>query len=217
MKIQKNNVVALSYQLEVEGAIADSADASRPLTYIHGTGMLLPRFEEEVAGKEPGENFAFTLSPEEGYGTYNPQHLIDIPKSAFAVDGKVREDLLVIGQIIPMLNSAGQVLQGKVHAIKDQTVTMDFNHPMAGKTLNFSGRVESVREATEKELREGLHGEYLPQEEEGHCCHGKGHCKHHEDGEGECCHGEGECHHGDCDKDCDCGCQEGEGCDCDKK
>ena len=211
MKIQKHNVVALSYQLEVEGKVADSADASRPLTYIHGTGMLLPRFEEEVAGKEPGETFAFTLSPEEGYGTYNPQHCIDIPKSAFTVDGKVREDLLVVGQVIPMLNSAGQVLQGTVHSVQDQTVTMDFNHPMAGKTLNFSGRVESVREATEKELREGLHGEYLPQEE-GHCPHGKGHCKHHGEGhgDGECCHEDGECCHGEGK------CEEGGDCHCDK-
>ena len=76
---------------------------------------------------------------------------------------------------------------------------MDFNHPMAGKTLHFSGKVESVREASEKELNEGLHGEYLPQED---ChCKGKGKCHGEGDGEG-CCHKEGEgcCH------------EEGEGC-----
>ncbi|MBQ3941660.1 MAG: peptidylprolyl isomerase, partial [Bacteroidales bacterium] len=74
--------------------------------------------------------------------------------------------------------------------------TMDFNHPMAGKTLHFTGKVESVREATEKELREGLHGEYLPPEEGCGHCHGE--CHKDEDG---CCHGEGECKEG-------CGCKQ---------
>ena len=58
-----------SYELIVDGALADKADETRPLDYIHGTGMLLPKFESEVEGKEPGEEFAFTLTPEEGYGT----------------------------------------------------------------------------------------------------------------------------------------------------
>lgn len=196
MKAEKNRVVALSYQLEVEGKIADKAGAEAPLEYIHGTGMLLPVFEANIEGKEPGESFKFTLSPEEGYGVYNPQYKVEVPKGAFMQDGKVREDLLVIGTMIPMYNSEGQVVQGVVAAVGEDKVTMDFNHPMAGKTLNFSGKVESVREATKKELTEGLHGEYLPKEG-CHCnggCHGEGKC--HEEGEGECeggCHGEGKC------------------------
>lgn len=201
MKVEKNKVVALSYTLVVDGAVADSASAEKPLEYIHGTGMLLPRFEEEVAGKEPGEEYAFTLSPEEGYGVHNPQQVIDIPLAAFMIDGEVRRDLLVVGRTIPMMNQDGHVLQGTVAAVKEDSVSMDFNHPMAGKTLNFSGKVVSVREATEKELTEGLHGEYLPREE--HCCKkngGKCH-KHEGEGEHECCQGEGE---GCCEK--------GEGC-----
>ena len=85
-----------------------------------------------------------------------------------------------------MLDQQGQVVQGKVAAVKEDTVAMDFNHPMAGKTLNFSGNVVSVREATQKELTEGLHGEYLPEEE--HCCKkGKGGCHRGDKKEGECC------------------------------
>jgi len=188
MKIEKNKVVSLSYELEVDGQIADKADASRPLQYIHGAGMLLPRFEEEVAGKEPGETFKFTLSAQEGYGEYNPAYKFEIPKTSFAdQDGKVRNDLLQVGNIIPMMNTAGQVVQGKIAAIGEESVTMDFNHPMAGKTLNFSGSVVEVREATEKELKEGL---------QHHCGGG--------------CHG-GDCG-GDCSCDGDCAC----GSDCSK-
>ena len=174
MKIEKNKVVSLTYELIVDGALADKADENRPLEYIHGAHMLLPKFESEVEGKEPGESFEFTLTPEEGYGTFEPERLIEIPKEAFMIDGKVREDLLVIGKMIPMMNDSGQVLNGIVYEIKDDKVTMDFNHPMAGKVLNFTGKVVDVRDATEKELQ-------------------KGHpCKHH--GDGDCCHkGEGHC------------------------
>ena len=191
MKVAKNKVVAVSYELNVEGKTADKAGSDAPLEYIHGTGMLLPKFESELESKEPGDKFEFTLTPEEGYGAYDPKYKVDIPKSAFEIDGKLREDLLVPGNVIPMLNSAGQVVQGKVESVGEDSVTMDFNHPMAGKTLHFTGKVESVREASEKELKEGLHGEYLPK-----------------DG----CHCGKDC---SCDDSCDCGCKDGKDCSCD--
>ena len=208
MKIEKNKVVELTYVLTVDGQVADQATKDKPLDYIHGTHMLIPRFESEIEGKEPGSSFEFSVSPEEGYGTYEPKHCFDIPKDSFEIDGKVREDLLEIGNFIPMLNSSGHVVNGKVVAVKENAVTMDFNHPMAGKTLNFKGEILTVRDATEKELKEGLHGEYLPQEE---CGCG---CGHHHHGDGECCghhdHKDGECcghHHGD-----GCGHHHGDGC-----
>lgn len=181
MKIQKDNHVALAYELEVEGKIVDSATESQPLEYIHGNYMLIPRFEQEVEGKAAGEEFAFTLTPEEGYGEHNPKLRFDIPKESFAIDGKIQEDLLAVGRVIPMLNSAGQVCHAQIIEVKDNDVTVDFNHPMAGKTLNFKGKVVAVREATEDELKSLQHS-----------------CE----GDCDCC-GEGH-HHGD---GCDCGCQ----------
>lgn len=197
MKVQNDKVVAVSYALEVEGQIADKSAPGAPLEYIHGTGMLLPKFEAALQDKEPGDAFDFVLSPEDGYGKYDPSYVIDLPKTAFAIDGKVREEFLVVGRTIPMLNQAGQVVQGTVREVTDSSVKMDFNHPMAGKTLHFTGKVESVRSATEKELTEGLHGEYLPQEGgcKGGCHKGEGSCDCNGD-----CKGEGDCN-------CDGGCQ----------
>ena len=187
MTVEKNKVVAVSYELEVEGQIADKASAEKPLEYIHGTGMLLPKFEEALQGKEPGDTFEFTLSPDEGYGQYDEDYKIDLPKNSFEdPDGKLREDLLVVGYTIPMLNSEGQVVQGTIAAISEECVTMDFNHPMAGKTLHFTGKVESVRVASEKELTEGLHGEFLPPQG----CHCGGSC--------------GSCGDGGCGEGCGC-------------
>lgn len=205
-------VVEVSYDLEVEGQIVDRATKNHPLDYIQGTNMLIPKFESSVEGLEPGDIFSFTVTPEEGYGEYDLAKVKELPKESFSIDGKVREDLLTVGRQIPMYNSTGHVEVGTIVAVTEDKVTMDFNHIMAGKTLLFTGEVVSVREATEKELKEGLHGEYLPKE--GGCCHGKGGCchGHHEEGH-ECKHGEGhECKHGE-GHECHCK-EDGHECNC---
>lgn len=204
MKIATNKVVELCYELEVDGQIVDRTTREKPLDYIHGTRSLLPKFEANIEGKEPGDSFKFTLTPEEGYGEVDPDRVIDLPKEAFEVNGELREDLMKPGSTVPLLNNAGQVVPGVVVAVSEKSVKLDLNSPMAGKTLNFSGEILTVREATEKELTEGLHGEYLHSNCGcGHHHHGNG-CGGHHDGCG--CHDEEGCgcHEGD-----DCGCHEG--------
>lgn len=189
MKIEKDKVVELCYELEVEGEIVDRTTKERPLDYIHGTRSLLDKFEENVAGLEPGDRFSFTLSPADAYGEVDPSRIIDLPKLAFEVNGEIQERLLVPGTAIPMLDRRGGVVEGIVVEVNGDMVRMDFNSRMAGKTLNFTGEILTVRDATEKELNEGLHGEYVHS-----CCcgHGEGH------GEGHGCHGHGEGHEGGC-------------------
>ena len=198
MKIEINSVVEFCYDLEVDGQIVDKTTAEKPLDYIHGTGSLLPKLEEHIEGMEPGCRFDVTLSPADGYGEIDPNRIIDLPKAAFEVNGQVREDLLVPGNTIPMMNSMGGVIPGVVLEVTDDTVKMDLNHQMAGKTLHFTGEIISVRKATEKELTEGLHGEYV------HKCGGcGGGC--HDGGCGGGCH-DGECGGGCHDHEGDCGC-----------
>jgi FKBP-type peptidyl-prolyl cis-trans isomerase SlyD len=192
MKITQNAVVEFSYDLEVDGQIVDRTTNEKPLDYIHGTGSLPPKLEAHIEGMEPGDKFDVTLSPADGYGEVDPSRIIDLPKSAFEVNGEVREDLLVPGNTIPMMNSMGGVIPGVVIEVTEDSVKMDLNHQMAGKTLHFTGEILTVREATEKELTEGLHGEYV------HSC-GCGGCHGHDGGCGDC----GGC--GD-DHDCGCGC-----------
>ena len=209
MKISANTVVEFAYELEVDGQIVDRTTVEKPLDYIHGTGSLLPKLEAHIEGMQAGDKFDITLAPVDAYGEVEPQRIIDLPKAAFEVNGEVREDLLVPGNTIPMMNSMGGVIPGVVLEVTADTVKMDLNHQMAGKTLHFTGEIVSVREATEKELTEGLHGEYVHSCGCGGGCHGGG------------CHG-GECdgHDGECggcgghesgcgeghDGDCGCGC-----------
>ncbi len=159
MTIQDEKVVALTYTLMVDGEMRDQATEDNPLEFIFGLGYLLPKFEENIAGKTVGDTFEFMLSPAEGYGVYDEQAVVDLPKHIFEIDGKIQDDLLVVGRVIPMMNQAGGVIPGKVVAVSDDTVKMDFNHELAGKELHFTGKVTAVRDATEKELTDGLHGE----------------------------------------------------------
>ena len=195
MKITQNAVVEFSYELEVDGQVVDHTTKERPLDYIHGTGSLIPKLEAHIEGMEPGDKFDVTLSPADGYGEVDPNRIIDLPKAAFEVNGEIREDLLVPGNTIPMMNSMGGVIPGVVIEVSEDSVKMDLNHQMAGKTLHFTGEVLSVREATEKELTEGLHGEFV------HTC-GCGGCHGGDCGGG--CEG-GHCGEGH-DGDCGCGC-----------
>lgn len=176
MKIEQNKVVELIYTLHVEGQVADQTTKENPLGFIFGAGYLLPKFEENILGLEVGNTFDFHLSAEEGYGPVNPEALVELPKNVFEIDGVLREDLLVVGNIIPMMNSMGGMVQGKVAEIRPETVLMDFNHPMAGKELHFTGEIVTVREATESELNNGLHGERAQHDCDGECCSGCSGC-----------------------------------------
>ena len=159
MTIQDEKVVSLTYTLTVDGEVKDQATEENPLEFIFGLGYLLPKFEEYINGKHVGDSFEFTLSPAEGYGVYDAQAVVELPKHIFEVDGKLQEQLLFPGSVIPMMNQAGGVIPGKVLEVGDEHVKMDFNHELAGKDLHFTGKVVGIREATEKELTEGLHGE----------------------------------------------------------
>ena len=199
MKISKDKVVEFIYELEVDGNIVDHTTKERPLDYIHGTHGILPKLEAHIEGMEAGDKFTVTLAPEDAYGEVDPNKIIDLPKTAFEVNGEIREDLLVPGTRIPMMNSMGAVIPGVVLEVSENTVKMDLNSEMAGKTLHFTGEIISVREATEKELAEGLHGEFVHSNGCGGGCHGNhggcggcgGGC-----GEGGC--GEGGCGEGGC-------------------
>jgi len=149
MKIAPNTHVALSYKLLVDGEIADEATADRPLEFIYGAGFLLPAFEQQIEGLTAGDTFAFKLSAADGYGELMDEAVIELPKTAFMADGKLDEAMLAIGNMIPMMDNQGHQLAGVVKAVGADTVTMDFNHPLAGKELNFSGKVEQVREVTD--------------------------------------------------------------------
>ncbi len=162
MKIDKHKVVTLHYKLQeksAEGDLVEETFGSDPLVFLYGAGAMIPKFEEELAGKKEGDQFAFGIESQDAYGEYNPDAIAPVPTEAFVVDGKLAEDLLQVGRVIPMRDQEGNQLLGTVMEVGEQQVKMNFNHPMAGVDLYFSGRIEDVREATEEEVAHGhVHG-----------------------------------------------------------
>lgn len=159
MKIENNKVVALEYTLTVEGNVIETVTSERPLKFIFGSGTLLPKFEENILGKAVGDGFQFRLDAPDAYGEVNREMIIEIPKSAFEVDGKVDEEMLQIGKVLPMMDGMGNRLNGTIAGLTESGVVMDFNHPLAGQNLEFQGKVVEIREATPQELEDGLYGE----------------------------------------------------------
>ncbi len=152
MKVAQNKMVSVDYKLTVDGQIADQSMPGQPLQFIYGTGMLLPKFEEAILDKEPGEKVAFTLQPEDGYGVYHPEALVELPKTIFMVEGKLAEDILFEGSQVPMADAQGNRMMGIIKEVGEESVKMDFNHPMAGKVLNFEVEVVEVRDVTPEDL-----------------------------------------------------------------
>lgn len=162
MNIAKNAVVSLHYKLQEDNADGDLIEETAggpPLVFLFGVGQMLPSFEENLEGKKAGDTFAFRLESQNAYGPYEPESVVPVPKNIFEVDGKLQEEILVVGNTIPLQDQSGRQLIGKVVEVQETEVVLDFNHPMAGTNLYFSGKIESLREATPSEIEHGhVHG-----------------------------------------------------------
>lgn len=159
-------VVSVTYTLTVkekgesEETFIERAEASLPFTFLSGFGGVLPDFEKNLSGLKSSDPFDFYIDAENAYGMFENDMLIDIPMQAFVgPDGKIEEGLLKVNHILPMMDSAGNRVEGIIREIGLDKVKMDFNHPLAGKDLHFVGRVETIREASAEELDHGhVHG-----------------------------------------------------------
>jgi FKBP-type peptidyl-prolyl cis-trans isomerase SlyD len=178
MKVEQNKVVSLSYRLETNGDVVEVVTNEKPMQFIFGVGYLLPKFEEQIENMVVGDNFDFILQADEAYGEIDEQAIFDLPKNVFEIEGKFDDQYIQVGKNIPMQDQEGNRMYGTVEEIGDSTVTMNFNHPLAGSVLHFAGQVVDIREATPEDLS-------------GSCCS----CGCHDD-DCDCCEEDG------CDCDC---------------
>jgi FKBP-type peptidyl-prolyl cis-trans isomerase SlyD len=147
----KNDVVAtIHYRLNVPGQAEVDSTANRgPMSYLHGHGNLVPGLEKALSGRSVGESLDVELSPEEGYGAHHPERIVKVGRDQLGFDPK-------IGTVVTARLPEGKEHHFLVAEVDDNEITLDGNHPLAGRELHFQVTVESLREATSGEIEQGF-------------------------------------------------------------
>ena len=160
--VKPGQFVEATYDLYVgedkEQELMEKATSENPLKFVFGADQMLPAFEAKLKGLKAGDEFDFVLPSDEAYGEYNKEHVLELGKDIFEVDGKFDNEMIFPGNTVPMMDSNGNRLNGSVLEVKDDVVIMDFNHPLAGEDLHFVGKILAVREATPEELHPSCGG-----------------------------------------------------------
>ena len=158
MKIQDQTVVTMTYVLrekDENGRLIQEATKERPFTFICGMQQVLPKFEENLLGKEPGDHYCFYLAPGEGY-VYDERQVISFSKDNFMENGVLAE-VIKEGAELTFRTNQG-IMAGVVREIGDDFVKIDFNSELAGKPLCFSGEILDVRESTDDDFNDSCGG-----------------------------------------------------------
>ena len=155
MKIASNKVVTLHYTLKDDkGVLIESSAGSEPLAYIHGVGNLIPGLEIAIEGKQAGDKVSVVVKPDDGYGERDEELVEEVDKADFD-----NGEELTLGKEFQYDDEDGNVYQVRIIKISDSKITVDGNHPLAGRTLAFDVEVLEVRDATKDELSHGhVHG-----------------------------------------------------------
>ena len=193
----QNKFMSVVYQLytvtDGENKLEEQTGTERPFEFITGFGVALDAFEQQVMKLEKGSTFDFVLQPAEAFGECDPQGVHKLQRDVFMINGHFDHENIFEGAIITLMDNEDHQFMAKVKKIEEDGVTIDTNHPLAGKTLNFKGEIIENRDATEEEVQHLIK----------HLTGGCSGCGHHH-GEGECggCGGHHEHEHGD---GCGCG------------
>ena len=155
MSIKDNSAVSFHYSLaDDEGQQLDSSVGKEPLAYLHGAGNIIPGLENALTGKAVGDSMTVAVSAAEGYGEVQQELIQDVPRTSFQGVEQIE-----VGMQFEAQTGQGGTVPVTVTAVTDETVTVDGNHPLAGKNLNFDVSIEAVRDATAEELEHGhVHG-----------------------------------------------------------
>ena len=158
METAENKYITVAYKLytieDGEKELVEEAKAEHPFQFISGMGTTLEAFESQIVPLKKGDKFDFTIPSAEAYGEYNDEHVLDLPKHIFEIEGKFDSERIVAGNIVPLMDSEGRRMNGTVVEVKPDILVVDINHPLAGADLNFVGEVVESRPATNEEIQE---------------------------------------------------------------
>ena len=140
MTIHNGSKVSFDYTLTVDGKVVDTSQGRGPLEYTQGQGQIIPGLAKELEGLKAGDKKTVVVAPEDAYGPVNPQAFQEVDKSVLKGDQEVKP-----GMILQVSTPQGQVFPARVAEVKEKTMVLDLNHPLAGKTLMFDVTIVSVK------------------------------------------------------------------------
>ncbi len=155
MTISQHKVVTIHYKVAdaANEEVIDSSEGGEPMTYLHGAQNIIPGLEQALEGKVVGDELEVTVEAADAYGEYSEDRIQQVPMEAFAEMEKVEPGMMVTAQ------TEGGEVNLVVTEVDETTVTVDANHPLAGKSLKFEVKIEAIRDASEEELAHGhVHG-----------------------------------------------------------
>ncbi len=150
LKVTDGQVVAMDYTLRVDGEIADSSEGHEPLEFLQGVGNIIPGLESALYGMAVGESKKVIVSAADGYGEFDAEALVEVPRAEFPPQIPIE-----LGIELQVRGQDGETMHGHISKVGEETVELDFNHPLAGKELHFDVTITALREASDEEL---LHG-----------------------------------------------------------
>lgn len=149
-KVKDGLVVSMEYKLTVDGEVLDSSEEAGPLQFLAGYGNIIPGLENEMMGMKIGDSKNVTVQPADGYGEFEEDAFMEVPRTEFPADMELEE-----GMELHVTDDDGNHQAAYVAEFDDKNVTLDFNHPLAGAVLEFSVKVVALREPNEEELDHG--------------------------------------------------------------
>lgn len=150
LKVADGHVVAMDYTLRVDGEVVDSSEGHEPLEFLQGVGNIIPGLERELYGMAVGESKKVIVAPADGYGEFDEEALVEVPKGEFPA-----QIPLELGTELQVRGQDGETMHGYISNVGEEMIELDFNHPLAGKELHFEVTIANLREASDEEL---LHG-----------------------------------------------------------
>lgn len=151
MYVSDKTVVSIDYTLKDDtGTVLDTSENREPLSFLFGSGSIIPGLEKALEGKAAGDELSVTVNPEEGYGEYNDELVFSVGKDRFQ-----DPSIIEVGSQVQAQSADGSVQVLTIKGVADEEVTLDANHPLAGQTLHFDVAVSEVREATSEEIDHG--------------------------------------------------------------
>jgi FKBP-type peptidyl-prolyl cis-trans isomerase SlyD len=160
--VEDNVVVTMNYSLSIDGEVVDSSEGedNDPIIFLQGAGQIISGLEKSIYGLKVGDKKSVTVDPKDGYGEVDPESIVEVPKDEFPEDFPLELGVEITVNADDEDEEGDEEMEATIIAVNESTVTLDFNHPLAGKTLNFDVHIIDIREATTEEIEHGhVHGD----------------------------------------------------------